>query len=61
MIIYTTKQVAAMLELSVRRVQKAAPELAEKLGHSYIWTEEAVEKLKARKGKVGNPNWIKKR
>ena len=57
---YSTREVADMLNLSVKRVQQAAPGIAQKIGSYYAWTDEDVEKLKSRKGKAGNPNWIKK-
>ena len=57
---YSTRQVADMLGLSEQRVRQAAPKIANKIGSCYVWTDEDIERLKARKGKAGNPNWVKK-
>lgn len=55
---YTTADVMEMTGLSRERIAKAGKEFGlSKFGHSYVWEEADVERLKSRMGKVGNPNF----
>lgn len=57
---YSTREVAEMTGLSEVRVRKAAEELAVKWEGRWVWNDQMVEQLKARKGKRGNPKWGRK-
>lgn len=54
--VYSTKEVAVRTGLSIKRVQQAAPDYAEKIGRDWVWTEDGIVQLEARRGKVGKPS-----
>lgn len=55
---YTSKEAAEIVGLTIRRVQAFAkdhPDVVEKIGRDYFFSEKAISLLKERKGKVGQP------
>lgn len=54
----TSSEVAKLLSLSRERVVKAGKEYGvEKHGNQYWWSDEDIERLRSRMGKVGNPTF----
>jgi len=54
--IYTTEEVAIMLDLSERRIRQAADTLfVEKHGRDYLFTREDIERIRGRIGMQGQP------
>jgi transposase len=60
---YTTREAAAMLGISRRRVQQAAQYYdlghRERPGHPRMLSEADLAVIKERIGKRGRPNWIR--
>jgi hypothetical protein len=54
--IYTTEEVAIMLELSGRRVRQVAEQFGvEKHGNAYLFTRADIERIRGRIGMQGKP------
>jgi hypothetical protein len=54
--IYTTDEVAIMLELSGRRIRRAADTLGvKKHGRDYLFTRADIERIRGRIGMQGKP------
>jgi hypothetical protein len=53
--LFSSAQVANLTGISLARIRKAAPSLAQRIGSQYAWDLEAIEHLKNRRGKVGRP------
>ncbi|HQM83892.1 MAG TPA: hypothetical protein PLD55_04330 [bacterium] len=56
----TTKEVAKLLKLAIPTVIRHAQNLGvKKFGANYVFSEEDIEKVRARIGKVGRPKGVK--